>query len=295
MYSDLYSKSEIIAIIDSDVVLTSYCMNNILVSPIDKNPILFCTWHRGIGPGFHMGFPSKELDLDIIDPRFRGAPTSCMEGLPFMFRRSTLINMRKWLKEKTGIELSKLFFIWNSKHIAGQFSLMGAYAWVFERDRYHWGIGGRDKAVAHFGQLSPTEPINECPEIRGSMHVPYARKGWNHVPKLHKTFFAEAQFALLHGACRAQKICRPEKVSNTCNSILKQRNEQEYYLSFERQNEMMFGNMPPYVGQNAHRMSPKCIKQYQSRLQSSCIRETQCSYLPKCVGKNCPPGSTTLQ
>jgi len=115
--------------------------------------------------------------------------------------------------------------------------------------------------------------------------------------EMHKTFFAEAQFALLHGACRAQKICRPEKVSNTCNSILKQRNEQEYYLSFERQNEMMFGNMPPYVGQNAHRMSPKCIKQYQSRLQSlhTCIRETQCSYLPKCVGKNCPPGSTTLQ
>ena len=111
----------------------------------------------------------------------------------------------------------------------GQFTMLGAWAFIYANSNYSWTIGGN-------GEFST------CPALRFGHHVPYARNNYMSLPKLDKTYFQEAARVIFEGDCRAQAACNATTISPECHELLAQKGPRHYeLLSLEAQNEMEFG------------------------------------------------------
>jgi hypothetical protein len=108
----------------------------------------------------------------------------------------------------------------------GQFAMLGAWAHTYARSNYSWAIGGNGI-------------YSTCPVLRVAHHVPYARADWQKLPKLHHTYFEEAQRVVFEGECWSKTACK-QPMPDACTSVI--RNGSHYsLLSLEADFEMMFG------------------------------------------------------
>ena len=220
-FFDRYGTSEYIGILDADAVFRTGNMESLLFR--GDNPIMFCTQHRDLG-------------MDAVRHLYAGFnvlnPFSCAETFPFVLRRDSFPKIRAFVVQQTGKEnqydaLISLFE--DSRHIVtvGEFPLMGSYAYIFERERYHFVIGGDG-------------PLSTCPEIRPCMHVHYGSPHWrqHENQKLHPEYFDTARLAMARGVCHM--TCNQ---SEACAAIVAQDPYDEELLSLESTHEMMFGRL----------------------------------------------------
>jgi hypothetical protein len=240
-FVDKYGTSEFLGILDSDVVFRTGNVESLLFR--GENPILFCSQHRD----FAMDSVRR------LSPAAFGHlhPFSCMESLPFVIRRDLLPSLRAFIGKQMGMDadphaaLVKL--IEESNHIFsfGNFALMGSFAYVFERERYHFVIGGNG-------------PLSTCPEIRPSIHVHYAGQNWrqHENQKLHPEYFDTVRKYMARGVCHM--ACSNQ--SEACAALVAQDPLDEELLSAEGLNEMMFGRL-----ENLHK--PHCLKHTVKRLK----------------------------
>ena len=230
-FIDEYGSSEFIGILDSDVIFRTGNMESVMFK--GSNPIIFCSQHRD----FTMdAVRSLGVEFQHLNP------FSCMENFPFVVRRDSLPKVRAFISERTGVRdarsaLVKLIQGSAKYHTFGNFAMLGSYLYVFERERYHFVIGGN-------GDLST------CPEIRSTMHVFYAGPRWREHDrqKVHPEYFETARKAMARGACYL--LCNQ---TETCARLIAEDPHDEELLSLESQHEMMFGTLDSLK-------KPECLK-----------------------------------
>ena len=259
-FVDQYGTSEFIGILDADVVFRTGNVESLLFR--GDNPIMFCSQH-------------KDFAMEAVrrlSPAFQHLyPFSCVESFPFVLRRDSFPRMRSFVAQQTGIanEHAALVSLFeDSKHIFafGEFPLMGAYTYVFERDRYHFVIGGDG-------------PLSTCPELLPCMHVHYAGLHWrqHENQKLHPEYFDTARLAMARGAC--QMACNQ---TEACAALVAQDPYDEELLSLEsKQGEQLFGRldnlrMPQCLKHTVRRLKRhrKALKQQACTLASQSVFET---------------------
>lgn len=230
-FVDKYGTSEFIGILDSDVIFRTGNIERLLFK--NGKPIIFCTQHRDMAME---GVRQLGPEFDVLDP------FSCMENFPFVLRRDTLPKLRAFLMQRLNADdeataFSTLFGTSTHSLYVGNFALMGSYAYVFERSRYHFVIGGGG-------------PLSTCPEIRACMHVFYGSPNWrsHQDAKVHPEYFDTARRAMSRGVCRMQ--CNSTRA---CEQILAEDPYDEELLSLESTHEMMFGRLDSLY-------KPECLK-----------------------------------
>ena len=255
-FFDRYGTSEFIGIMDTDAVFRTGNMESLLFR--DDNPVMFCTQHRDMGME---GVRRLYAGFDVLNP------FSCAETFPFMFRRDSFPKLRAFVAEQMGMAnqheaLVSLFE--DSAHIMalGEFALMGSYAYLFERERYHFVIGGNG-------------PLSTCPEIRPCMHVHYGSPHWrqHENQKVHPEYFDTARLAMARGVCHMS--CNQ---SETCAAIVAKDPFDEELLSLESTHEMMFGRLE-------NLRMPHCLKHTVRRLKRhrKALRQQACSLASQSV------------
>lgn len=244
-FADQYGSSEFIGILDTDVVFRTGNIAQLLFR--NGNPIIFCTQHRDIGMGA----------VRRLGPEFHHLnPFSCMENFPFIIRRDLLPNLRAFIAQRmhlTDPHAALVALIEESKHILhfGNFALMGSFAYVFERERYHFVIGGNG-------------PLSTCPEIRSCVHVHYAGRNWrqHENQKIHPEYYETARAVMARGACRM--TCNR---TEACKQILAQDPYDEELLSIESTNEMMFGTIHNLKLPHCYDYTVRQIKRHRKQLK----------------------------
>jgi hypothetical protein len=213
-FSDDYGESEVIGIVDSDVIFRAPAMDTLMFK--DGKPKLFCSHHR------------DNLGMDAvrhIASEFASLyPFSCMESFPFLMWRSSFPRMRKWLSQKLktdDVKQGLIKLVHSNQHVNffGNFAMMGAYLFHYERDKYHIVVGGNG--------LHST-----CPELRGALHVHYSIPNFRqYAHKLSWEYFRVASKTIYHSL----KLC-----SNK-TSLSRKIKHVHTFLSLEANQEYMFG------------------------------------------------------
>ena len=220
-FVDKYGSSEFIGILDADVVFRTGEVESLLFR--DGKPIMFCTQHRDLGMNA----------VRRLGPEFEYLnPFSCMESFPFVIRRDLLPKLRTFVAQRMAVDEPRaalVALIEQSAHVMdfGNFALMGAYAHVFEHERYHFVIGGAG-------------PLSTCPELRPCIHVHFSGPHWrqHENQKIHPEYFDTARVAMARGACHL--ACNR---TEACTALIAQDPFDEELLSLEGAHELMFGGL----------------------------------------------------
>jgi hypothetical protein len=216
--ADSYGSAPYIGILDTDVVFKAFCGEELTFFGPNGKPRIFCSHHRDLGMSL----------LRVIDPAMKHLnPWSCMETLPFIFHRSDFSLFRSWLAGRFNASsfdegFAKLLHQKEYYALAiAQTTMLGAWAHTYAHSNYSWAIGGNGN-------------FSTCPALRVGHHVPYARANWigAKLPKLHQTYFDEAQQAMFEGDCWAKAACK-QPMPHACSSVVRKGSQHDALLSLE--------------------------------------------------------------
>jgi hypothetical protein len=252
-YSDRWGKSPFIGIFDADSMVKAFCGHEVQFFDKEHKPRIFCTQHRDLG----MIVP-RSIDIEFASLN----PWSCMESFPFIFRREDFNKVREWLVEKTGIKDESNSFNKAYENLLsrmgtdplsmGQFALLGAWAYTYNKNNYSWSIGGNG-------------PLSTCAELRVGVHLAYFGD-WEGLPKLRYSYYFYGMELAFEGICRA--TCSSDIRSAECSQYLARSSRHEALLSLEGANEMMFGSVRGKPGCEDHENT--IFHNYESCLQKRC-------------------------
>ncbi|CAE7776118.1 unnamed protein product [Symbiodinium sp. CCMP2592] len=187
-WADNYSRAEFIAICDSDVVLTTFGLPQLMFQPArpgsnHARPVLW-------GFANLAGFPSTVAALGL---RWQA---EFMDSFPLVIRRDHFQALRRHIdrlygkepgrNSSRGFNIAFARFLTNMQVLSGGaecpcfHSMMGSLLWAHHRAQYVWSI--------RHGHLSGVPLEHTCPRLRVAQHVPYwGREHWMDYERLPDT------------------------------------------------------------------------------------------------------------
>lgn len=175
-FLDLHTSADAIAIMDTDVTLSGFVMPEGIFAPGGRKED---GGHRIRIKGTQYYEWHQQSTAEMIGKYSIG---DFMCHFPIVFWRSTLANLRRHLARQStnGSAEGTLDDVWrrlarDHDGIYSQFTVIGSYAWHYERDRYDWHIEGytpsRRDASDPPEPASPEQPLLELGNHWGDQHV----------------------------------------------------------------------------------------------------------------------------
>eukprot|EP00929_Paragymnodinium_shiwhaense_P008194 TRINITY_DN112136_c0_g1_i1.p1 TRINITY_DN112136_c0_g1~~TRINITY_DN112136_c0_g1_i1.p1 ORF type:complete len:719 (+),score=26.47 TRINITY_DN112136_c0_g1_i1:221-2377(+) len=168
-WADRHSSADFIAIIDSDIVFTSFVLPQLLFQAGPK-PII-------------MGHASHRLFVATVSALRIEWVAEFMDNFPLLIRRSHFRRLRDYIirvykAEESSLDPFDAAFMPFVKRVIREgvkmkkqpevmcfHSMMGTFLYHFHRDSYVWSI--------RYGHLTSVSPRHTCPRLRVAHHVSY--------------------------------------------------------------------------------------------------------------------------
>lgn len=126
MRADLFTDADMVMFIDSDTVCRGLSVRDDL-STNGVPDLLHSSWDR-VGDAMCWRAPTQQWIG-------RTPPYEFMRRFPLLYHTDTLRQCREYISKTNG---KTLLDIMKGAKSVSEFNLIGAYAWEFEHDRYHW-------------------------------------------------------------------------------------------------------------------------------------------------------------
>eukprot|EP00931_Biecheleriopsis_adriatica_P013288 TRINITY_DN114641_c0_g1_i1.p1 TRINITY_DN114641_c0_g1~~TRINITY_DN114641_c0_g1_i1.p1 ORF type:complete len:382 (-),score=49.30 TRINITY_DN114641_c0_g1_i1:59-1054(-) len=172
-WADRISTADYIAVVDSDVVFTSFVLPQLIFEPGPDRPRPVIMGHAT-----HAIFPATVAALKMKwEAEF-------MDNFPLMIHRSHFEKLRKWIvrahrvKDPSPLDPFDAAFLrylaavleesarmWKEPECICFHSMMGSFLWYTERSSYVWSI--------RHGHVTEVPVQHTCPHLRVAHHVSY--------------------------------------------------------------------------------------------------------------------------
>ena len=179
-WADKYSRAQFIAVCDSDVVLTTFGLPQLLFQPAEQlsNGVRPVVWAHAD----NAQFPNTVAALGLpIQAEF-------MDGFPLVIKRRHFRSLRHHIVGLYGSEpkhnssrenfdgafaqlLAKISVLSGGSECPSFHSMMGSVLWAYHRNEYVWSI--------RHGHLTGVALQHTCPRLRVAQHVAYwGKENW---------------------------------------------------------------------------------------------------------------------
>jgi Family of unknown function (DUF6492) len=128
LYADLYCKADYILYVDSDCHFTQPAKPEDYF--IDGKPVMLITTYEELGDQV----PWQRITEKALKMK---CPFETMRRLPLIYPRDLLPKFRAYMKAQHGMELEEYVMTQPHREFS-EFNALGAWAYEFERDRFHW-------------------------------------------------------------------------------------------------------------------------------------------------------------